>query len=250
MGRALNGIALDDEDYVSTKKKIFKKIINYAFGECPYCCKDRFTSEFIGGVRKLNRHVFSVVGARGVGKTTLVNKLHEAIPSSSTMGGVINECPPEFYDKMPVDAAMWIAREHVRRLMLMLWSMRTQDDHIVICDGSEYDPFVYLSSSCHEASIYWKDILGDEGETKPYFHHIILIDNDKPNPSKGDLRAKKKLAFARKRVDFFQTFTIFFPDVMLVDVGTSVDMIVDWVRQRAFGSDTCSHGLRIEQYAS
>lgn len=189
-------------------------------------------------IRELNRHVFSIVGPHGVGKTTLVHRLCSMIRCSSALNEVVRDIPfyDEIHDRQSLRATKWIYFEHLRRLMEILYANKDADNHVVICDRSEYDGFLYHLKGKGDfvnAIEILKKLTQNEQITKPYNHHIILFDDDMSVDSLEDkFRKTNHSFFAKKRLLFYKFFTVAFNDVLIVTRDTPINEIIDWMQTK------------------
>lgn len=84
----------------------------------------------------------AVVGAHGVGKTTLCDALEEALQNKLRVGRVsevARQCPYGINNQMSYDSAVWVVC--TQTLLEMQEGRRAE---VLICDRSVYDPMAYL----------------------------------------------------------------------------------------------------------
>ena len=215
------------------KEKEHKVIGLHSFcnGKNMICCS------FCREIRHLNRHVFSIVGAHGVGKSYLVSRLCNMFDNASALNEVVRDVPfpKEINGKQSLRATEWIHEEHIRRLIEIILANRKAKEHIIICDRSEYDPYLYYLNKNDFPGVVneFKDIVSDEFDNKPYKHHIILLDdNIHENAKNDDFRANDIRFFNEKRIMFYHFFTKCFDDILIVSRETDIREIVDWINNK------------------
>lgn len=199
--------------------------------------KSLICGSFCREIRHLNRHVFSIVGAHGVGKSYLVSRLCKMLYNASALNEVVRDVPfpNEINGNQSLRATEWIHEEHIRRLIEIIWANREAEKHIIICDRSEYDPYLYYLPKNDFSGVIneFKDIVADECDNKPYNHHIILLDDDiHDNAKTDDFRAKDMKFFDEKRLIFYNFFTKCFDDILIVSRETDIREIVDWINNK------------------
>lgn len=85
----------------------------------------------------------AVIGAHGIGKTTLVTKyylysLDKGI-NSRVIREVARDCPLGINDKFNENSAVWIVSEQIKREL----DAKSKNIPLVICDRSSIDPIMY-----------------------------------------------------------------------------------------------------------
>jgi len=85
----------------------------------------------------------AVIGAHGIGKTTLVTKyylysLDKGI-NSRVIREVARDCPLGINDKFTQESAIWIVSEQIKREL----DAESKKIPLVICDRSSIDPIMY-----------------------------------------------------------------------------------------------------------
>lgn len=194
--------------------------------------------EYFSAICNLHRHIFSVVGAHRLGKSELVKRLSNLLDNCSRLNDVSldNPFPKEMRSNQTLRSTFWMSAEHVNRLMQILFSNTAAREHIVICDRSEYDPYLYYTQDSNLVSTL--AILGDistnELRYRPYNNHIILIDDEMNEQSENDCTRKDDIDyFAAKRSLYYKFFTTTFDDVLIIDKSTPIGEIIDWIKDKA-----------------
>ena len=85
----------------------------------------------------------AIVGAHGVGKSTLCQALHEYAQSlgktSELVGEVVRRCPLKIHDQQTIETTYWIT---CSQIIAELEAQNKEPDYI-FCDRSVYDPIMY-----------------------------------------------------------------------------------------------------------